>query len=122
MLGIFSIVFVIISPFFIYRAAKQNGHRAVFWSLMALLLGVGVLIVVPTLIGAVIAFVMFSQGASEADFEKAVEIPSIVIGYIALAISIGGILLINRHVNKAAEQPSFKNPPPPPPSNFNQIG
>jgi TRAP-type C4-dicarboxylate transport system permease small subunit len=114
MLGIFALIFVIVSPIFIYRAAKQNNHNAIFWSLLALFLGVGVLIVIPALIGMVIAMVMFSQGASEADFEKAVEIPSVVIGYVALAISIGGILLINRHVNKIPEQPSASHPPSPP--------
>ena len=119
MLGLFGLIFVIVAPFLIYRTAKQNGRNAIFWALLSLAVGIGIQIVIPLIIGTVIAIVMFAQGSSESEIQKALETPAIIIGIVTLFLSVGGVLLIMRHVNKVPEQETFINPPAPP-TDFNQ--
>ncbi len=118
MLGIFGLIFAIVAPFFIYRTAKQNGRNAIFRALLTLVVGVGIQIVIPLLIGVVIALVMFAQGFSEYQIQQAVQPYTLIIGILCLVLSIVGIFLIMNQVNKVPTEESFINPPAPP-TNFN---
>lgn len=117
MLGIFGFIFIIVAPFIIYRNAKQNGHKPLFWAILAFAVGFGLQIVLPLIIGTVIAIVMTIQGASEIEVQEALETPAIIIGIITLVLSVGCVMWIMSRVNRIAEETPFS--PPPPPSEYN---
>ena len=119
MLGILGLIFVIVAPIFVYRNAKQNGHNAIFWTLAAIGLVVGLQIIIPLLIGIVLGVLWVNQGYSAAEIQSSLETPSMILGLVSLVLSIGGVLLIMRHVNTVRDaQESYPLPPTPP--NFNQ--
>jgi hypothetical protein len=118
MLGIFGLIFIIVAPFIIYKNAKQNGHNAIFWTLLGVAAGLGVQIVIPLVFGFVYAIVKVAQGSSEDEIQKAIEGPSLIIGIACLILSVVGVLLIMSRVNRIHEEKSFINPPPPP-TDFN---
>ena len=118
MLGIVGLVFIIVAPFFVYRNAKQNGHHPVFWTLLALGVGIGLQIVLPLVVGIVIGVVLVSQGQSEAEIQQALQTPATIMGVVTLVLSVGGILLIMRRVNTVRDIPVSQPPPPPPPPQF----
>lgn len=119
MIGILGLIFVIVAPIFVYRNARQNGHNAVLWTLLAICIGVGFQVIIPLLIGFALGVIWVNQGYTAAEIQASLETPSIILGVTSLILSIGGILLIMRHVNTIRDiKEDYPTPPAPP--NFNQ--
>lgn len=119
MLGIIGLIYVIVAPFFVYRNAKQNGHNAIFWTLLAVAVGVGLQLIIPLLIGIVLGVVWVIQGYSAEEIQQSMQTPSLIFGVIALVLSVVGVQLIMRRVNTVRDiEPAYPQPPQPP--NFNQ--
>lgn len=56
LLSLLGLVFVLIAPFFIYRAAKQNGHNPIRWTLISLAAGIGIQWIIPLIIRIIGSF------------------------------------------------------------------
>jgi hypothetical protein len=118
MLGILGLIFVIVAPFLVYRTAKQNGHNVVFWTIISVIVGVGVQIILPAVIGFTLGMVWALKGSTIKEIEDAISTPANIIGIIALILSVIGILAVMKKVGSIHEKAFEKNQPPPPP-NFN---
>ncbi len=105
MLIIFTLAFLVISTFFVYRTAKDNGYNAVLWSMAS----VGIFIGIQFLFGIIYAVIMIVTKTSELNF-----LTSITINLLSIAASIGGVMLILNRVNKIRDDEQL----PPPPPNF----
>lgn len=113
MIGILGIVFVIVAPFFVYRSAKQNGHKPVFWALVALAVGIGFQVILPMIVGIILAIVLVSTGTSPTAVEATIQGYSLVIGIPCLVLSFVGVFLVARHVSKVKEIDATAPPAPP---------
>jgi 4-amino-4-deoxy-L-arabinose transferase-like glycosyltransferase len=118
MFGIIALVYILGAPIFIYRSAKQNGYNAWLWTLGAYGVGIGLQIVVPTIIIMIIGAGMLLSGSSEIEMEKAISVPSWIIGLIGMISSVLCVSWMFKRVNTIRDEPSFM-PPPPPPAEFN---
>jgi NhaP-type Na+/H+ or K+/H+ antiporter len=119
MFGILGLIFAVAAPFLVYRAAKQNGHNALLWTLFAFAAGLGLQIVVPLLIGVILGIVLISSDDTEQAAHNAILGLAEVVGIVCLFLRFAGVLLIMRHVNKVSEEKPFVLPPQPP-RNFNR--
>ncbi|MGI8555638.1 MAG: hypothetical protein ACR2LT_04700 [Pyrinomonadaceae bacterium] len=108
---------MIVAPFFIYRNAKQNGHNPILWAALAFGAGIGLQIILPLLIGIAWGMVMALKGNPPAVIQQSLQGYLTIIGVISLVLSVGGILLIMRHVNSIQDTEELPLPPAPP--NFN---
>ena len=114
MMGLIALIGVIVAAVFAYRTAKNNGRNGPFWALAMLGVGFVFQIVVPMIVGLVLAVIfLFSGGATEEVIEK-VETPAGIIGFVSVFLSAVGIWLILRHVSKPPKERPRENVPPPP--------
>lgn len=101
---------MIIATIFVYRTARDNGYNAVFWAVIAFITFLGVQFAVGLLVGLFIALGIAVWGWSETAFEDY----AFIYNLIALAASIGSVMLILRHVNTIRDDEPVNIPPPPP--------
>jgi Na+/pantothenate symporter len=119
MIGIAAFIFVLVAPFYVYKNAKQNGHNAILWTMISVVAGFGVQILIPLILGFIIAVYYAMKGYSETAINDAIQGPGTIIGLIALIVSIVGVLSIMKKVNTIPEEAFLTTQPPPPPPNFN---
>jgi hypothetical protein len=114
MLSILIFVFIIITPFFVYRSAKQSGRNAILWALLTLAAGIGLQIIVPILFGIIYAVILTVSGSSAREVQESIQSIGSIVGIFCLFISIISIFLIMRHVGKIPDEKPFISPPTPP--------
>jgi hypothetical protein len=93
------IIFVIITAIFIYRTARDNGHNAVLWTVVAV---VGYLIIqlgIGLFAGVVIGIGIAAWGWPE----SALQDYNLLIGLGALVPAIGYVLIIWKIVNRVKD-------------------
>lgn len=117
MLSILGIVVIIVATYQVYKTAKDTGRNAIVWSLVTFAVGFGFQIVIPIIVGIVLAVVWIASGASEKEVQEALSGPATVIGLVSLFLSFVVVWIILRQVSKIPEEKSFVSPPSPP--NFN---
>lgn len=104
MIGIFDIillvVFIIVAPLFVYLTAKKNGHKSVYWALIALAVGVGFQLILPVIIGIVLAVVLGLTGTSPNAIQATIQGYSLIIGISSSILNVIGVLLVLRRINK----------------------
>lgn len=114
MIGLIALIGVIVAAVFAYRTARDNGRNGPLWALATL--GVGFLfqIVIPMIVGLVLAVIFLSSGGATEQIQEKVETPAGIVGFISIFLSVVGIWLILRHVSKLPVQRPIENVPPPP--------
>ncbi len=115
MLSILGLIAVIVAVYQIYKTARDTGRSAVGWALLTLGVGFGLQLILPMLIGAIIAVFMAASGKSIPEIQDSIQNIAVLIGIGSLVASFVGIWLIMRFVSKIPEDNSFVAPPPPPP-------
>jgi hypothetical protein len=104
-----AIIFLIIATIFVYRTARDNGYNAILWAVITVITFLGVQLAVGFLIGIIFGLGMAAFGWSETSLTN----NAFVFNLIALAASIGSVMLILRHVNKIPDDEPANVPPPP---------
>lgn len=99
MLTIIGIVLVVISTILIYRAAKQNGHDAVKWTVVSVAAGVA-LQLIPILVGVVIGYREVAAGKTLNQMQKEILIPLLIVGIVCLVLNIIVAALLLKKVSK----------------------
>lgn len=119
MLGILGIVALIVFPIQVYRTAKGTGRNAALWTILTIVVGVGFQFVIPFFIGLIIAVVMIAGGTPPEEVTGGSEGFYLLLGLVTLALSLGGMYLIARHVGTVPDDPpSVAGPQPPAPPTF----
>jgi len=116
MLGIIALVAIVIFTIQVYKTASGTGRNAALWALLTAVVGFGLQIVLPILIGIVMAVYYVAMGTPPDDIESAITGPATIIGFICLVLSIVGMVLIAKHVGKVPDDPIGRVQPPPPPT------
>ena len=114
MLSILGLVAVFIAAYFIYKSARDTGRNAVGWSLLTAAVGIGMQIILPGIIFAVIAAVMAISGKPIRDVDDLPFGTTMIVSILGLAASIVGIWLIMRCVSTIPDEENFAAPPSPP--------
>lgn len=105
MLGI---IFIIVAAIFVYRTARNNGHKAVVWTIAAVAGYFLIQFAVGIAAGLYIGIGIGAWGWPADTYEKF----GMIIGLIAIVPSVAYVLLILRSVNRVKEG----SPPPDSPS------
>lgn len=114
MIGIIALISVFVAAYFAYKTANDTGRSGPLWALATLGVGLGLQIVVPTLMGVVLAVIYMALGTPVDQLQDAITGPASVIGLVALVLSFVGIWLILKHVSKLPEETASESVPPPP--------
>jgi len=113
MLTIIGLIFVIVATFFTYKTAKTNG-RTGLWALATFGIGIALQIVLPVLVGIIVAVYYVAMGLPTEDLSRSIEGAALSLGFVALILSFVGMFLVLRHVIQPLDEPLDLLPPPPP--------
>jgi hypothetical protein len=111
-LTIIGIVLVVVSTILIYRSAKQNGHNAVKWTVISAVAGVALELVIPIIVGIIIASMWVRQGKSMNQIQNDILVPGLIIGIACLVLNIVVVALIMKKVSTVVDQAPVAPPPP----------
>lgn len=104
MIGVLDIIlivlFAVVAPLFVYVTAKKNNHKPVYWALIALAVGVAFQVVLPFIVGIILAVVLVSQGTSPNAVEETIKGYWLTISIPCLILSVAGVFLVIRRVSK----------------------
>jgi len=114
MLSILGLIAVFIATYFVYKSARDTGRNAVGWSLLTVLVGIGLQIVLPGIIFFIIAAAMAISGKPIRDVGDLPFGTTIIVSILGWAASIVGIWLILRRVSLIPDEETFDSPPQPP--------
>lgn len=117
-MGILAFIAIFIFTYFAYKTARDNGRNPFVWAAVTFATGFGLQIIVPLLIGLVLAIVWIAMGSSSPEtIQEDVGGIATIIGIISLVLSFVGMFLILRYVAQLPEEaePVTGNGPPPPP-------
>lgn len=105
MIGVLDIIlivlFAVVAPFFVYLTAKKNGHKSVYWALLTLAVGIFCQVILPGIIGIVVAVALVALGNSPNSIAPTMQNYSLVIGVSCSILNVIGVLLVMRRVSRA---------------------
>ena len=114
MLSILGLIAVFIAAYFVYKSARDTHRNAVGWSLLTLVVGIGMQIILPIVIIFIIAAAMMLSGKPLRDVDDLPFGMALIVSILGLAASIVGIWLILRRVSLIPDDETFNSPPAPP--------
>ncbi len=114
MLSILGLIAVFIAAYFVYKSARDTGRNAINWSLLTVVVGIGLQIILPGIIFFIIAAVMAISGKPIRDVDDLPFGATIIVSIFGWAASILGIWLILGRVSLIPDKESFDSPPAPP--------
>lgn len=103
-------LFAILAIYFGYKKAKDSGRNPILWAVISGAVFIGLQLLTGLLIGFLMGFGIAAWGWSETIFEDyawGISIASII-------VSVIGILLVFRHLDKIPDEELVTSPPPPP--------
>jgi steroid 5-alpha reductase family enzyme len=120
-ISIIGFAFIIILTIFAYRTAKDYERNAAVWAVITFFSVFGVQIILPFLIGLIIAVLMLVSGTPPEKLQESFNetVPAVTITVLCIVLSVVAGFLILRYLSKIPEEKSF-DVPPAPPTNFNQ--
>ena len=118
MLTIIALIAVVIFTVQVYKTAKGTGRNAPLWALLTAIVGFGLELVIPILLGVILAVVYLAMGTPPEELQTAILGPAAVIGIICLIAGIVGMVLIAKHVATVPDEPPLSVQAPPPPPRF----
>lgn len=114
MLSILGFVIIIVATIYAYKTAKDYGRNAVLWAIITFAAGFGIQIVIPIIIGIVLAIVLMAGGTQPEQLQEAIGSWAIIIGVVCIILSVVAVFIILRYLSKIPEEKSFTHPPQPP--------
>ena len=112
---IFQILAIIIVPivtYFVFMTARDNGRNAVKWALATLGVGFGVQFILPVILVLIVGGIMLATGTRSDQLQAALQVPTQIVTYVCLALSLVGVFLVLMRVSKHPEPKTEALPPP----------
>ena len=114
MISILGLVAIIVIAIQVYKSAASTDRNPVGWTVLALMIGIGIQFVIPVMIGLGYGIYLAATGSAE-DLQNFAFGLMGVIDVVAIVLSIVGMWLIARHVSKVQDDVEIGPAPPPPP-------
>lgn len=120
MLSILALIFVFIAGYFAYKSAKESGRNPVLWCVITILVGFGLQIIFPFLIGVVMMLVLVYTGNPIQDAQLEIMRWAFAITIFTLLSSVVGVMMTLKYAASMPKEVEANNQPlpPPPPNNF----
>ena len=118
MLGIIALIAVVIFTIQVYKTANGTGRNGALWALLTAAVGIALQLVIPFIIGIVLAVVYLGMGSSPEALQSDMMGLATLIGIVCMVLSIVGMVLISKHVSKVPDDPPMSAAVPPPPPQF----
>jgi len=118
MIGIVALVAIVVFTIQVYKTANGTGRNGALWALLTAAVGVVLQLVVPFILGIVLAVAYLAAGSSPETIESDIMWPATLIGIAGMILSIVGMVLISKHVAKVPDDPPMSAAAPPPPPQF----
>ena len=115
MISILGLVAIIVIAIQVYKSAASTDRNPVGWTVLALMIGVGIQFVLPVMIGLGYGIYLLATN-SAADHQNITFELIGVIDVVGIVLSIVGMWFIARHVSKVQGDVEIGPAPPPPPS------
>lgn len=115
MLSIVGIVAIVVIAIQVYKSAAATERNAAAWTVVAVVVGIGIQFVIPTIVGVMIGAYLVATGTPVEEIQEYFALWG-VIGVAGIVLSIVGMVLVAKHVSKVKEDDSNAGAPPPPPT------
>jgi hypothetical protein len=115
MLSILGLVAIVVIAIQVYKSAASTERNPVAWTAIAVVIGIGVQLVLPTIVGFAIGFYLVATGTPPDQIQEYFGLWGVV-GIAGLVLSIVGMVLIAKHVSKVKDEDNSRKAPPPPPT------
>ena len=118
MIGIAALIAIVVFTVQVYKTANGTGRNGALWALLTATVGVGLQLVIPFILGIVLAVAYLAMGSSPETIESDITWPATLIGIAGMILSVVGMVLISKHVAKVPDEPPMSSAMPPPPPQF----
>ena len=118
MIGIAALVAIVVFTIQVYKTANGTGRNGALWALLTAAVGVVLQLVIPFILGIVLAVAYLASGSSPETIESDIMWPATLIGIVGMILSIVGMVLISKHVAKVPDDLPMSAAAPPPPPQF----
>jgi len=106
---IISLIILFIASYYVYEAAKKNGHNALIWTVLAVFAFIGTYLFLLTAFGIIINIGLGKSVWTMSSVQYVGELVHLVI----LGLSMGSVILILRQVSKKKDKDSLVEKPLP---------
>ena len=118
MIGIAALIAIVVFTIQVYKTANGNGRNGALWAMLTAAAGVGLQLVIPFILGIVLAIAYLAMGSSPETIESDITWPATLIGIVGMILSIVAMVLISKYVAKVPDDPPMSAAAPPPPPQF----
>lgn len=118
MIGIIALVAIVVFTIQVYKTANGTGRNGALWALLTAAVGLGFQLVIPFIVGIVLAIVYLVMGSTPDSIESDLVWPATMIGFVGMFVSVVAMVLIAKHVSKVPDDPPISAAVPPPPPQF----
>ena len=110
-------VATVVAAYFTFKTAKENGRNGVVWGLISLLVGFGLQIVGPFVLGVLLVVIMLFTGTPQSQIQSKIDGPANILFYVFWLLGFVGLFLVIKFVSRLPETDdadlSEIVPPPP---------
>lgn len=115
MLGILGFISIFVFAYFAFKTARDYGRNAWLWCFGVFGVGFGLQIVLPIIVGMILAVVWLASGTPADQLQAKIEGPAQFLGLIFLVLSIAGMFMMLKIVSRVPDTDDATiNVPPPP--------
>ena len=118
MIGIAALIAIVVFTIQVYKTANGNGRNGALWAMLTAAVGIGLQLVIPFILGIVLAIAYLAIGSSPETIESDIAWTATLIGIIGMILSIVAMVLISKYVARVPDDPPFSAAAPPPPPQF----
>ena len=117
-LTILGLIAIVVFARQVYKEANGTGRNAVLWTIITCLIGVGIQLVLPFMVGLIYVAVLLAGGTAPQAVSMGFGF-SFLLTVLPLVLSLVGMFLVMKHVSTLLEDPvTVAGPTPPPPPTF----
>jgi MFS family permease len=112
-----------VAAYFTFRTANENGRSGIVWGFISLLVGFGLQIVAPFVLGVLLVVIMLFTGTPQSQIQSKIDGPANIIFYVFWLLGFVGLFLVIKFVSRLPEtdESDIREIVPPPPTFNNDL-